>query len=110
MVKFTVWNEANNCENTKFTREFNTYGFDENGIGEELLFPILQNDGVETNLAIYLVKTKRFDKTSVQISKTTDKDGVKIERIFKIILNSENNFMETKLNNFKRTGKGLVHR
>ena len=62
MVKFTVWNDNKycKCENAKFTRELNTYGFDGNGVGEELLFPIRLNEqsggNKETNLATYLVK------------------------------------------------------
>ena len=54
-------------EITKFSRELNTYGFDENGIGEELLFPIRLNTpsggNQETNLATYLVKYMEFVKT-----------------------------------------------
>ena len=77
MVKFTVWNTKWGCENAKFTRELNTYGFDENGIGEELLFPIRLNEpsgGIqETNLATYLVKYMEFEKTSVKIKKINDK-------------------------------------
>ena len=73
MVKFTVWNDHRRFkrENTKFTREMNTYGFDENGIGEELLFPIRLNErsGLkqETNLATYLIKYMEFEKKSVKI-------------------------------------------
>ena len=78
MVKFTVWNKYRKCENTKFTRELNTYGFDENGKGEELLFPIRLNepsDGNQgTNLATYLVKFMEFEKTSVTIKKINDKE------------------------------------
>ena len=83
MVKFTVWNDGKKnygwkCENTKFTRELNTYGFDENGIGEELLFPIRLNDpsggNQETNLATYLVKYMEFEKNSVIIKKANDKE------------------------------------
>ena len=44
MVKFTVRDKWSKRELTKFTRELNTYGFDENGIGEELLFPIRLNE------------------------------------------------------------------
>ena len=77
MVKFTVWNKYEKCENTKFTRELNTYGFDENGKGEELLFPIRLNEpsgeNQETNLATYLVKFMEFEKTSVTIKKINDK-------------------------------------
>ena len=77
MVKYTVWTKYENRENTKFTRELNTYGFDENGIGEELLFPIRLNDpsggNQETNLATYLVKYKEFEKNSVKIKKVNDK-------------------------------------
>ena len=82
MVKYTVWNDKydwTHCENTKFTRELNTYGFDEYGIGEELLFPIRLNgkpvDNQETNLAIYLVRYKEFEKTDVKIIKVDDKGG-----------------------------------
>ena len=83
MVKFTVWNDGQLTytkarENTKFTREMNTYGFDENGIGEELLFPIRldgQSGGnQETNLATYLVKFLEFEKTYVKIQKVDDKE------------------------------------
>ena len=82
MVKFTVWNDnkanmGKKCENVKFTRELNTYGFDENGIGEELLFPIRVNEpsggNQETNLATYLVKYMEFEKTSVTIKRVNDK-------------------------------------
>ena len=77
MVKFTVWNEDEECENTKFTRELNTYGFDEIGIGEELLFPIRLNEpsgaNQETNLATYLVRYREFEKISVTIKKVNDK-------------------------------------
>ena len=81
MVKYTVWNDriGHNCENTKFTRELNTYGFDENGIGEELLFPIRLNgesdENQETNLASYLIKYKEFEKTDVKITKIQEKEG-----------------------------------
>ena len=72
MVKFTVWNEKLHCEQTKFACQLNVYG-----IGEELLFPIRLNDGKsETNLATYLVKTKRFPKTSVKIVTNAGKDGL----------------------------------
>ena len=83
MVKFTVWNDgklngAKACENTKFTRELNTYGFDENGIGEELLFPIRLNEpsgsNQETNLATYLVKFMEFEKTYVKIKNDAGKE------------------------------------
>ena len=78
MVKYTVWDDQLNLENTKFTRELNTYGV-ENGIGEELLFPIRLNgkpDGnQETNLATYLVKYKEFEKKYVNITKDQDKEG-----------------------------------
>ena len=77
MVKFTV----KYCENTKFTRELNTYGFDENGFGEELLFPIRLNEpsgrNQETNLATYLVKFMEFEKTSVKIKKIDNKEWFK---------------------------------
>ena len=36
MVKYTVWDDWHDMEYTKFTRELNTYGVDEDGIGEEL--------------------------------------------------------------------------
>ena len=81
MVKYTVWNRNvyPECENTKFTRELNTYGFDEYGIGEELLFPIRLNgkpgENQETNLATYLVKYKEFEKNDVKITKVQDKEG-----------------------------------
>ena len=72
MVKYTIWNEKYEREQTKFTKELNVYG-----IGEELLFPIKLNDGKsETNLATYLVTTKLFEKTSVKISNTAGKDGI----------------------------------
>ena len=78
MVKFTVWYERIKRENTKFTRELNTYGFDGSGIGDELLFPIRLNEpyggNQETNLATYLVKYMEFDKTSVTIKKVNDKE------------------------------------
>ena len=81
MVKFTVWNDEpdHQCENTKFTRELNTYGFDKKGVGEELLFPIRLNNASgenhETNLATYLVKYKEFKQTCVKITKVHDKEG-----------------------------------
>ena len=82
MVKFTVWNDRllriAHGENTKFTRELNTYGFDGNGIAEELLFPIRLNEpsggNTETNLATYLVKFMEFEKTCVIIRKNADKE------------------------------------
>ena len=78
MVKFTVWNKDENREVTKFTRELNTYGFDKNGIGEELLFPIRLNKSSggtqETNLATYLVKFMEFEKTCVKIKNNNDKE------------------------------------
>ena len=83
MVKYTVWNNKwkKNCENTKFTRELNTYGVDENGIGEELLFPIRLNgkpgENQETNLATYLVKYKEFEKTCVKIKVDAGKERFK---------------------------------
>ena len=56
----------------------NTYGFDGNGIGEELLFPIRLNEtsggNQETNLATYLVKYKEFQKTFVKIKNDSDKE------------------------------------
>ena len=74
MVKYTVRNEL-----TKFRRELNTYGVDENGIGEELLFPIRLNDesgeNQETNLATYFIKYKEFKKTNVKIKKVQSKEG-----------------------------------
>ena len=79
MVKYTVWNKEWNCEITKFRRELNTYGVDENGIGEDLLFPIRLNGkpggNQETNLATYLIKYKEFEKTYVKITQVKDKDG-----------------------------------
>ena len=81
MVKFTVWNKLHNCENTKFTWELNTYGFDEIGIGEELLFPIRLNGSSggnqETNLATYLLKYMEFEKTFVTIKKVNEKEWFK---------------------------------
>ena len=78
MVKFIV--KGVNGDVAKFTRELNTYGFDENGFGEELLFPIRLNDksggNQETNLATYLVKYREYAKTTIKIAKTdNDKDG-----------------------------------
>ena len=77
MVKFTVWDDIGKRENTKFTRELNTYGFDGNGIGEELLFPIRLNESSggnqETNLATYLVKYMEFEKSSIIIKMVNDK-------------------------------------
>ena len=82
MVKFTVNNY--NREVTKFTRELNTYGFDGNGIGEELLFPIRLNEpsggNQETNLATYLIKYKEFAKPCVIIKKDADKEWFKISK------------------------------
>ena len=82
MVKYTVWNKNvyPERENTKFTRELNTYGLDEDGMGEELLFPIRLNDksggNQETNLATYLVKYREYAKTTIKIAKTdNDEDG-----------------------------------
>ena len=79
MVKYTSWSKDWECEITKFTRELNSYGFDENGMGEEFLFPIRLNgkpgDNQETNLAIYLVRYKEFEKTDVKIIKVDDKEG-----------------------------------
>ena len=83
MVKFTVWNDGKNilrkkCENTKFTRELNTYGFDQNGNAEELLFPIRLNKSSggnqETSLATYLVKFMEFEKTYVKIKYDAGKE------------------------------------
>ena len=78
MVKFTVLNDKYQCDNTKFTRELNTYGFDKNDSGEELLFPIRINGpsggNQETNLATYLVKYMEFAKTYVKIQKVDDKE------------------------------------
>ena len=83
MVKFTVWNKRRNQENTKFTREVNSYGFDGNGIGEELLFPIRLNEpsgrDQETNLATYLVKYKEFAKASVKIKKDAHKESFSLK-------------------------------
>ena len=78
MVKFTVWNKLWKRENTKFTRELNTYGYDANGNGEELLFPIRLNDlsggNQETNLATYLVKFMEFEETYVKIKNDAGKE------------------------------------
>ena len=77
MVKFTVLDKFKN-KMPKFTRELNTYGFNGNGSGEELLFPIRLNEpsggNQETNLATYLVKYMEFEKTSVIIKKVNDKE------------------------------------
>ena len=82
MVKYTVLSKVNGCERTKFTRELNTYGFDRDGIGEELLLPIRLNEqsggNQETNLATYLVKYMEFEKTCVNIRKSADKKRFKI--------------------------------
>ena len=82
MVQFNVRTPWGG-ENTKFTRELNTYGFDRNGIGEELLFPIRLNEpsggNQETNLATYLVKFMEFEKTYVKIQKNTHKGGFKFQ-------------------------------
>ena len=79
MVKYRVWNDYAKREVTAFTRELNTYGFGENGIGEELLYPIWLNDESggkqETNLATYLIKYIEFEKTDVKIAKVQDKEG-----------------------------------
>ena len=83
MVKFTVRNEQayEKCENAKFTRELNTYGFDQNGSGEELLFPIRLNESSggnqETNLATYLVKYKEFERSCVKIKVDAGKERFK---------------------------------
>ena len=78
MVKCTVWSEDHKCENTKFTRELNSYGFDEKGFGEELLFPIRLNEpsggNQETDLATYLVKFMEFKKTCIRIRQNADKE------------------------------------
>ena len=88
MVRYTVWNPFKRREEPKFTRELNTYGFDENGIGEELLFPIRLNDesggNQETNLANYLVKYKELEKKDLKITKVQDKEG------FLIFIHSKN--------------------
>ena len=79
MVKYTVWSKGYDCEITKFTRELNTYGVDENGIGEELLFPIRLNgkpgENQETYLATYLIKYKEFEKNDVKITIVQDKES-----------------------------------
>ena len=76
MVKFIV--KGVNGDVAKFTRELNTYGFDENGFGEELLFPIRLNEksggNQETDLATFLIKYKEFEKTDVKITKFQDKE------------------------------------
>ena len=85
MVKYTVWNEDRKCENQKFTRELDTYGYDASGIGEELLFPIRLNKpsggNEETNLATYLVKYKDLERTSVKIKKINDSEWLKRFRL-----------------------------
>ena len=74
MVKWTIWSEHYNNEITKFTRELDRYGME-----EELLFPILlnkrTNKKLTLNLATYLVKYKEFEKTSVEIQNNSGKDG-----------------------------------
>ena len=97
MVKFTVWNDGINnysrkCENAKFTRELDTYGYDENGIGEELLFPIRLNEpsggNQETNLATYLVKFMEFEKTFVKIKNNAGKErlrGFYVTALFEVL-------------------------
>ena len=73
MVKFTVWNKKDKCEQTKFTRQLNVYGID-----EELLFPITLNDGKSvTNLATYLIKTKKISRSDRKIlmRNVAGKDG-----------------------------------
>ena len=88
MVKYTFLNEEWKREFTKFTRELNTYGVDENGIGEELLFPIRLNgkpgENQETNLATYLIKYKEFKKAYVKVTNVQDKEG------FLIFIHSKN--------------------
>ena len=86
MVKYTIGHNhySHNCENTKFTRELNTYGVDENGIGDELLFPIRLNgkpgENQETNLATYLIKYKEFEKTENSRQDTLEAlETVKVE-------------------------------
>ena len=92
MVKFTVWNEDRKCENQKFTRELNTYGYDANGMGLELLFPIRLNapsgGNLEINLATYLVKYMEFERTSVKIKIIKNKEWFKQCRL--IFLKSNN--------------------
>ena len=77
MVKYTV--KGNYGDIAKFTRELNTYGVDESGMGEELLFPIRLNvksgGNQETNLATYLIKYKEFEKTFVKIIVINGKEG-----------------------------------
>ena len=86
MVKYTVWNKGYTRENTKFTRELNTYGVDKNGIGEELLFPIRlngkQGENQETYLAYYLIKYKEFEKNVVKIRRFQDEEGFLISQQF----------------------------
>ena len=93
MVKFTVWMDkgVKKCENTKFTRELNTYGFDVKGFEEELLFPIRldvpSGGNQETNLANYLVKFMEFEKTYVKIKKIQDKEWFnRLIRLFNLFL------------------------
>ena len=91
MVKFTVWiDHGFNLEYTIFSPEKNTYGFDKNGIGEELLFPIQLNEpsdgNQETNLATYLVKFMEFEKTYVKIQKIDNKEWfIRLIRQFNLI-------------------------
>ena len=73
MVKFLILN-ALGRETSKYSHEFNTYG-----MREELLFPIEMNDSFpgqpqpDTNLAIYLIKLKEFQKSTVEIKKNENK-------------------------------------
>ena len=60
------------------------------GIGEELLFPITLNDKkAETNLATYLIKTKRFEKSDVKITENAGKERVELIKFFEIISSSK---------------------
>ena len=74
MVKYTITREDNGTETTKFSRMFNTYG-----VGEELLHPVQINDSSigqpqpETNLATYLINSKEFQKSNVEIRKNANK-------------------------------------
>ena len=72
MVKYTVWNDrgVRERENTKFTRELNTYGVDENGMEEELLFPIrLKVNQAKIRKPIWQLILSNIGNTRKQLSK-----------------------------------------
>ena len=70
MVKYTVWNDREKREVTKFTRELNTYGVDENGMEEELLFPIrLKVNQAKIRKPIWQLILSNIGNTRKQLSK-----------------------------------------